>query len=90
MRLKMRQMGGGVATARSNLFYGRFFVLGFSTFYGCGDEMAKNGGAGLAITVPRSLDSGWDKTIEYNIKRRLPRDQLRVFAIEMSSLLVEP
>ncbi|GJW73808.1 hypothetical protein Tco_0133178 [Tanacetum coccineum] len=31
-------------------------------------RLAENGGAGLA-TAPRSLDSGWDKSIEYYIKK---------------------
>nr|GEY08274.1 IQ motif, EF-hand binding site-containing protein [Tanacetum cinerariifolium] len=32
-------------------------------------RLAENGGAGLATTVPRSLDSGWDKSIEFYIKK---------------------
>ncbi|GJR33515.1 hypothetical protein Tco_1209199 [Tanacetum coccineum] len=34
-----------------------------------GDILAENGGARLATTVPRLLDSGWDKSIEYYIKK---------------------
>ncbi|GJZ70249.1 hypothetical protein Tco_0633799 [Tanacetum coccineum] len=32
-------------------------------------RLAENGGAGLATIVLRSLDSGWDKSIEYYIKK---------------------
>ena len=41
--------------------------------YNMGDvhecRLAENGGAGLATIAPRLLDSGWDKSLEYYIKK---------------------
>ena len=41
--------------------------------YNMGDvhesRLAENGGAGLVTIAPRLLDSGWDKSLEYYIKK---------------------
>lgn len=43
--------------------------------YNMGDvhecRLAENSGAGLATIAPRLLDSGWDKSLEYYIKKQL-------------------